>query len=105
MANITQGWAKTRNKRKESTDIDYKSALAEHVATSNHVIDWDHVNVIEQEQHWTLCGIKETIHICTNPQSLNRPQEERRATRYLGLPLNITTAAETMAPPTSPGPG
>ena len=28
------------NKRKESTDTDYKSTLAEHAATSNHVIDW-----------------------------------------------------------------
>ena len=49
---ILQGWAYTRNKGKESTDTDYKSALAEHAPTSNHVIDWDNVKVIKLEQNW-----------------------------------------------------
>ena len=40
-SNIIQGWAYTRNKRKETTDTYYKSALTEHAATSNHVIVWD----------------------------------------------------------------
>ena len=46
LRHITQGQASTRNK-KELTDTDYKSAFAEHVATSNHVIDWDSVKVKE----------------------------------------------------------
>ena len=61
----------------ESTDMDYKSALAAHAATSNHIIDWDNVKELEQEQDWKLRGIKEAIQIRANPQSLNRPQGER----------------------------
>ena len=72
-----QGRVYTRKKRKESTDQDFKSALAEHAATSNHIIDWDNVKVIEQETDWRLRGIKEAIHIRANPSSLNRPQGER----------------------------
>ena len=77
IANITQGVAYTSNKRKESTDTDYKSALAEHVATLNHVTGWDDATVIEQVQNWKLLGIKEAIHIRTDLQSLNRPQGEK----------------------------
>ena len=92
-ANITMGRACIRNKIKESTDTDFKSALTEHAATSNHVIDWDNVKVIEQGHNWTLWGIKKAIYIHANPMSLNRPQGERYASRCLGLSLGPTTAA------------
>ena len=50
--NITQGGVYTSNKKKESTDTDYKSVLAaEHAATVNHVIDWDNVKVIEEDHN------------------------------------------------------
>ena len=52
IANITEETVYTRNKRTKSTDIDYKSALSEHAATMNHVIEWATVKVIEQEQNW-----------------------------------------------------
>ena len=92
----------TRNKRKESTDIDYKSTLTEHVATTNYVIDWDNVKVIEQEQKLRLQGINEAIYICANPQ-FNMPQGERHvlADVWESL-LGQNIAAGTTAPATSP---
>ena len=56
--------------------MEYKSALAEHAATSSHIIDWDNVKVLEQEHDWKLSGIKEAIqiqptpHPCWNPTIL-----------------------------------
>ena len=85
--NITQGWAYTRIKSKESTDTNCKSALLDHADTFNNVLDWDSVKVLEQEQNWGLWGIMETIHTHANPQSLNRPQGKRRVARCLGLSL------------------
>ena len=93
----------TRNKRKDLTNTDYESALAEHAATSNHVIDWDSVKVLEQEHNWRLRGIKEAIQIRSKP---TLPQQttggERCASQCLGLPPEPTALSGTTAVPTSP---
>jgi hypothetical protein len=67
----------TRQQRKDSNTTDYKSALAEHTATTNHVIDWDGVKTLERVPDWHMRGIKEAIYIRQNPNNLNRPQGER----------------------------
>ena len=65
----------TRLQRKESTSADFKSAIAEHATTNNHVID--NAKSLEQVDDWKLRGIKEAIHIRSNPVNMNRPQGER----------------------------
>ena len=102
-ANIMEEQACTRNLRKESTDTDYKSALAEHVATSNHVIDWDSIKVLEQEQTELETAVHQGGH--PHPCQHTFPQQamgDRCASRRLGLPSEPTTSAETTAPLTSP---
>ena len=67
----------TRQQRKESTSSCYKSAIAEHAARNNHIIDWDGMKCIEQVTDYKMRGIKEAMHIRSNPNNINRPQGER----------------------------
>ena len=53
----------TRAQRKASTTETYKSAIAEHTATSNHVIGWEEAKVIDQEANKTTRWLKEAIWI------------------------------------------
>ena len=53
----------TRSQRKASTTETFKSAIAEHVAATNHVIGWEEAKLIDQEQDKTTRWIKETIWI------------------------------------------
>ena len=67
----------TRQMRKNSTTSDFKSAIAEHAVTNNHVIDWDGIKSLDNVQDWKMRGIKEAIHIRSHPNNMNRPQGER----------------------------
>ena len=54
----------TRSQRLASTtDTSYKSAIAEHAATNNHVIGWGEAKVIDQEANKTTRWLKEAIWI------------------------------------------
>ena len=53
----------TRSQRKTSSSETYKSAITEHVATSNHVINWDKAKIIDQEADKTTRWLKEAIWI------------------------------------------
>ena len=53
----------TRSQRKASTTDNYKSAIAEHVATNNHVIGWEDAKVIDLEADKTTRWLKEAIWI------------------------------------------
>ena len=74
-ANNTRSF--TRQKRKDSVTSEFKSALAEHSAKENHVIDWEGVKTLETVNDWHMRGIKEAIHIRSTPQNMNRVQGER----------------------------
>ena len=52
----------TRSQRNISSSETYKSAITEHVATSNHIINWDKAKIIGQEDK-TTCWLKEAIWI------------------------------------------
>ena len=68
---VSNSLAYTRSQREESDSQEYKSALAEHVAKTNHLIDWDGTKVLEHEPNWHMRGIKEALHIRSNPSSMN----------------------------------
>ena len=53
----------TRAQRKSSTSEIHKSAITEHVASSNHVIGWDEAKIIDQEPDKTTRWLKESIWI------------------------------------------
>ena len=55
----------TRSQRKASIEgIDsYKSAIAEHAAVNNHVIEWEGAKIIDQEADKTTRWLKEAIWI------------------------------------------
>ena len=74
---ISESTTYTRQQRRQTSTSDFKSAIAEHATVNNHVIDWDGVRSLEQEQDWKLRGIKEAIQIRASPNNMNRPQGER----------------------------
>ena len=51
----------TRAQRKSSTSEIHKSAISEHVASSNHVIGLDEAKIIDQEPDKTTRWLKESI--------------------------------------------
>ena len=53
----------TRAQGKSSTSEIHKSAITEHVASSNHVIGWDEAKIIDQEPDKTTRSLKESIWI------------------------------------------
>ena len=53
----------TRANRKLSTKEQYKSAITEHVAETNHHIAWDKGAVIDRESNKTVRWLKEAIWI------------------------------------------
>ena len=57
---------------KKTNTTEYKSALAEHTATTNHVIDGDGVKTQECVPDWHMRGIKEATHIRQNPNNMRR---------------------------------
>ena len=63
----------TRAKRKESTGEYHKSALTDHVAQHNHVIDWEGATLPFKDSNYDTRGIREAIAIRrAGPNSLNR---------------------------------
>ena len=63
----------TRARRKESATEFHQSALMDHVAQSNHTIDWDKAKLPMKEPHWKTRGIKEAVLIRkAGPLVLNR---------------------------------
>ena len=65
----------TRAQRKASIDEQYKSAVTEHVAATNHAIGWDEAKVIDKEAHKTTRWLKEAIWIRRKGQStLNKDE-------------------------------
>ena len=53
----------TRARRKESVEEYHPSALIDHVAQSNHTINWVGAKLHISEYHWKIRGIKEAVQI------------------------------------------
>ena len=53
----------TRAQRKASTSTYNKSAITDHVASTNHTIGWEDSKILCKESHRTRRWIKEAIHI------------------------------------------
>ena len=65
----------TRSRRKMSTEVKHKSALADHCTQDNHVIDWDNTRVMAREQERLPRWIRESVHIRRQGQhALNRDE-------------------------------
>ena len=81
----------TRARRKESVEEYQPSALTDHVAQSNHTIDWHVVKLPMSESHCKISGIKETVQICKmGPHTMNQDGSRHQLPDvYTGL---LTTA-------------
>ena len=63
----------TRSRKKESVTEYHTSALTDHVAQSNHTIDWGQARLPVKEANWTIRGIREAVTIKkAGPRALNR---------------------------------
>jgi len=69
----TQG-VTTRTKRKESTETMHKSAMTDHAAKHNHVIDWDNTDIKDKEGDRTRRIVKEAIRIREEKNNMNRDE-------------------------------
>ena len=51
-----------------------KSTLTDHVATENHIIDWEGVNIVDKEPNQRIRQIKEAIWIRKDRTPINRDE-------------------------------
>ena len=53
----------TRTSRKDSVEEVYKSAVTDHIAKQNHVIDWEGAKIVEKDSNKQTRWIREAIRI------------------------------------------
>ena len=82
----------TRAQKKTSLSELHQSALTDHTAQENHVIDWESVKFSAKDPDWTSRGIKEAIAIRKKgPNAINRDGGRHQLPEvYSGL-LSATT--------------
>ena len=88
--------------RKTSSSETYKSAITEHVATSNHIINWDEAKIIDQEADKTTCWLKEAIWIRSRGKdTMNKDEGAYKLDRiydqiiYKRQPLELMTSSQS----------
>ena len=65
----------TRANRKESSSEFHKSALTDHIAQENHIIDWEGAKIIDRDSNTFTRKIREAIHIRKRgAKSINRDE-------------------------------
>ena len=63
----------TRSRRKESATELHKSALTDHAAAHNHIIDWNKTKILDRDSETIKRGIKEAMWI-RKTKTLNRDE-------------------------------
>ena len=64
----------TRANRTASATEQHKSAITDHLAQENHVIDWGGARIIDRESHRTTRQVKEAIWIRRARNTMNRDE-------------------------------
>ena len=64
----------TRNTRKLSENTIHKSAITDHVAASNHIIDWEGAKIVDKESNKRRRHVREAIWIRRTEGAINRDQ-------------------------------
>jgi hypothetical protein len=64
----------TRSGRKQSETIEHSSAVTNHKATHNHVIDWEGVKVMDRENNTALRKLRESVAIAKERRVMNRDE-------------------------------
>ena len=70
-----------------------KSAITDHVAKENHVINWSGAKIFEREGHRKTRQVKESIRIRKEPTCMNRDGGGRTAYRQLGYDRLLVTCS------------
>ena len=90
----------TRAQRKSSATETYKSAIAEHTATNNHVIGWEEAKVIDQEANKTTRWLKEAIWIRSRGNTtMNKDEGAYRLDRVYDQIINRQATHVTSSRP------
>ena len=93
---VTSNKQYTRSQRQSLTSTINKSAVTDHVATNNHVIDWKGTKIVDREQHRPTRWIRESIWIRKHEGNImNRDEGGYKLSRIYD---NVLTKA---APPSS----
>ena len=71
---ITNKGTRTRSTRKESSSTLHKSAITDHAAQENHLINWEESKIVGREADWKTRIIKEAISIRKQPGVMNRDE-------------------------------
>ena len=64
----------TRSTRRASTNEHHKSAITDHVCQNNHIMNWEEIEIVEQESDKFKRWIKESICIRSNTPNMNRDE-------------------------------
>ena len=70
---VSKSTVYTRDRKRQSQSEMWGSALTDHAAKENHVIDWESAKIVEKEREDLARGIKQAIYIRKLP-NLNRDE-------------------------------
>ena len=83
--NITDNRKYTRSERKHSETEFNKSAITDHVARQNHVIDWENIKIAERDSNDKARLIKEAICIRKEKAPMNRDEGGTSSVTHMTL--------------------
>ena len=72
----------------------HKSAITDHVATDNHLTDWDNISVLDREEDRTRRWIKEDIWIRRSMPVMNRDEGGYQLSHIYDSLINIPTSGD-----------
>ena len=72
----------------------HKSAITDHVATDNHVMDWDNIRVLDREEDRTRRWIKEAIWIRRSVPVMNRDEGGYQLSHIYDSLITIPTSGD-----------
>jgi len=81
----------TRSNRKQSETEQTRSAISDHVARDNHIINWEGANIIDKETNSKARWVKEAIWIRRNSSKLLNRDEGAYQLSHLYDPVLLKT--------------
>ena len=88
----------TRANRTASTTEQHKSAITDHLAQENHVIDWEGARIIDRESHRTTRQVKEAIWIRRARNTMNRDEGAYNLSHVYDSLVTLPPSGQTRRP-------
>jgi hypothetical protein len=96
--NSIAGKRYTRANRLTSAIEQHKSAITDHLAQENHVIDWEGTKIIDREGHRTTRQVKEAIWIRRSKNTMNRDEGAYNLSHVYDSLVTLPPSGQTERP-------